>query len=351
MFNLGFNQVQSKEEPKGGCSMEDNIYKTVNQLKMEIDQWEDQENLYVDRGKTADWIQKGIVLYEKLLNLEPKNNFCRYRLANLYLDQGTDIKLHGGPEKYQEAQKVLKKALRYNKEDALIYYRLGFLSFYEGEFLQSAVYFDSFLKYYEKCRDSVVTEEKYYRAKCKLVLSCKKYHDRIKQELDIVYPKIEDPKIVSILEELQDSTFLDKENDFLYIAFDKENGRIDLTWDDYKSLSVPSQNEIVFDLINPLSPTFKTTLGEQIIGPQQSKLLILLMLSNDLVPPWKIGNKLKLSSVPIYIKRLRERLKTCFNENIKDVIQEGYQFKWPGNYRVILNIHSIPLYDEIINEY
>lgn len=110
-----------------------NLLLSIAQEERTSEQWLIMGNLLQDNGKTGD----AEFMYERALNVDPKNYKASYNLANLYLANG---KPNMAVEKY-------KSALKVKNDFAYAYYNLGCAYIKTGEFrkaknaLLDAVYF------------------------------------------------------------------------------------------------------------------------------------------------------------------------------------------------------------------
>lgn len=104
------------------------------------------ESDWLDREdeSSQSWINEGVKLYEYLSRAN--RNELRYRetLLNLLLLQGEDLKLQH--HAYKKAKRSFQTIIEIDPEHSKAYYRLGFLYFYENEWVKAMDAFQQALK-------------------------------------------------------------------------------------------------------------------------------------------------------------------------------------------------------------
>lgn len=117
-------------------------------------EWEDETNFM--------WLDEGVEIFQRLSRVN--QNEVRYReiLAYLLLKQGEDLKLR--QRSYDRAIMSFRQLVRIHPENARAYYRLGFLYFYQEEWLKSIDSFQQSLSRHPRQPSNQLNKEQQIKA-------------------------------------------------------------------------------------------------------------------------------------------------------------------------------------------
>jgi len=308
---------------------------SIQELLAQEEQWELKEGSIDDE----DWYQEGIYLYKELLRLQPKEKRYKHNLAKLYLKQGRNEKLKiENYENYEKARELLEEALHYDNDNPDTHYHLGYIALFQ-----------------RRWKDAIQHFEK------RLAMQKKNHHQEIMSlfNLAISYHEIGDKKTAT--ERYRQAKALDPEKKystqseyvmmFQELAGD-ETKRIEdyeksfeLTTSDRRTryISFKEVNKIISRHDGKTAILYIANYGSKFIGPLDSvelshidlKLLYLLLrsrrplnVSEIRLEVWNTDERPE--QVRVYIKRLRERLKVCFEEPMTEIIkaEPDHRYVW-----------------------
>lgn len=136
------------------------IHLKLDKLLQEEESWEQS----YDGSNERDYWEKGVVLYTKLLELDPKEERFRNNLIRCLLELGRDIKYKR--TNMRRAQELFKEVVRMEPEHSLACYRLGFLYYYDGKFEEAASLFRKALQRSARYPQHRITDEQAVKALC-----------------------------------------------------------------------------------------------------------------------------------------------------------------------------------------
>ncbi|MFY0544979.1 hypothetical protein [Brevibacillus sp. H7] len=324
---------------------------TLDELLEEELIWERQEG----EMDLFTWWEKGIQLYRKLLSLDRDNERFKIQLANLLLKAGGDLKMR--QHNFNRALKLFRDLTQMEPEHAMAYYRLGFLYYYKQEWRKSIRHFEFALRARPAERSHQIHREQQMKALCYLAKAYQKMSLSVFEQANEMFVAESDPAVADAVDPFIEETKRD-----LY-SYGESKPYVMVTQDQTLSLHEEevlryqseelAANEVRLDFLGEeiyliLPSHVRIELSEQL-----GKLLRFLMENKRPVSAQTIReNIFPDSRSESIVRRTIQRLRNALDHPRLPVdliltTISGYQWNWPGEYKIFYRKDDIFLQDII----
>jgi hypothetical protein len=325
--------------------------KTLDELLEEELIWEKQEG-EID---LFTWWEKGIQLYRKLLSLDRDNERFKFQMANLLLKAGGDLKMR--QHNFNQALRLFRELIRMEPGHAIAHYRLGFLNYYRQDWRKSIHHFEIALRARPAERSHQIRREQEMKALCYLAKAYQKLSLSLFEQANELFAAESDPAVADAVDPFIEETRRD-----LY-SYGESKPYVMVTQEQIRSLDKEdvwryqaeelAPNEVRLDLLGEEIYLFLPSQVRIELSDKLAKLLRFLMENKRPVSAQTIREKIFPDSrSDSIVRRTIQRLRNALDHPRLPVdliltTISGYQWNWPGEYKIFYRKDDIFLQDII----
>ena len=280
---------------------------TIQQLKQQLEDWEDMQGID-DEEDEQEWIQAGISLYEKCIEVDRENKSEYLQsLSRLYLNFGRNEKMKFSH--FQRAMRYLKQATYIDHKDPRPCYHLSFL-------LEKENNYEGALFYAERAIKLGLDEKLKHKLFCNMALCYYKLlllSDAFKYLLTAEEIAKYNPSLATFLKPYQAKIKASKKKG--YVPLSKQYGTLIETEEDIEN-SVTNGERVVL-IIHPYQTILNGELESVQFSSVKAQILETIMLSETAVSISQIAevlwgydsDNMSDSYVPRMIRDIRSDIK------------------------------------------
>jgi tetratricopeptide (TPR) repeat protein len=325
--------------------------KTLEDWLEEELKWERQEG-EID---LFTWWEKGITLYRNLSRLDRDNKRFKIQLAHLLLKAGGDLKMR--QHNYNQALRLFRELIRMEPDHAIAHYRLGFLSYYKQDWRKSIHHFEIALRARPAERSHQLHREQEMKALCYLAKAYQKLSLFLFEQAKEMFEAESDPAVADAVD-----PFIEETRRELY-SYGESKPYVMVTQDQtlflheeevlrYQSEELAA-HEVRLDLLGEEIYLILPSYDRIELSDKLAKLLRFLMENKRPVSAQTIRERIFPDSrSDSIVRRTIQRLRDALAHPVLpgDLIlttMAGYQWNWPGEYKIFYRKEDIFLQDII----
>jgi tetratricopeptide (TPR) repeat protein len=314
-----------------------NLDLTIEELLQREDDWSEREDF-----SNISWIREGIKLYQLFLRKDPTNLRYSEMLGYLLLKQGEDENLRH--HSYQRAIFAFERVVKLDRANAIAFYRLGLLYFYQEKWAKSIHSFQQALQLnppfsrYRLNKEQKIKALYYILTSSNIIMN--ETLEQVQKIPDLELNIFREMKI--LLEELNrepDKDYIERPYQMIL------NGKkvAYLTYKEYEEYSDPDKNQdIVIIDQQDINNTYISLYRKQIrLNGNQVPILDIILRHPDGISKRDLMETKFFETVnpenSLYqeIRRLRMKLAEL-NQDLDFVIpiDGGYKWNWDKEYRM-----------------
>lgn len=301
----------------------------------------EEEKNWLARGqqkKDVSWCENGVRMFKALLQSDPVNIRYKLKLAELLLELGRDEKMR--QFRYDDARELFDEVLLHDPNEIVAHYHLAVLDINDHKWT-SAIEHLTLYQAFEDCVD-----ESRVKTLCYLAVA---YHHL--DETDEAQELFD--QALALNEQWNNETIeftkfnlgirpYETSKPYIMLSSEDDKPRY-LDDDEYDEARRPVSGMVILNMaLN--KPSFNGPKKSVHMGQMLAELLAVLLSKPSVIRSAELvewsDSKLKPSDVKVYINRLRESIRSCFDEPIDDVLKthrglNGYEWNYPCSYRII----------------